>query len=42
MTTDNVGNDQSQTYSRDCLVDYVYYTTRSKPKLDVILLKTGL
>ncbi len=38
-TTDDEGNDQSQTYSRDCLVDDVYYTTCSKPKSDVILLK---
>ncbi len=38
--TGNKGNDQSQTYSRDdWLVDNVYYTTHSKPKSDVILLK---
>ncbi len=33
------GDDQSPTYSRDWLVDDVYYTTRTKPKSDVILLK---
>ncbi len=33
------GNDQSNTYSRDWLVDDVYYTTHSKLKTDVILLK---
>ncbi len=33
------GNDQSHTYSRDWLMDDVYHTTRSRPKLDVILLK---
>ncbi len=32
-------NNQSSTYSRDWLVEDVYYPTRSKPKLDVILLK---
>ncbi len=32
-------DDQSPTYSRDWLVDDVYYTTRTKPKSDVILLK---
>ncbi len=30
---------QSPTYSRDWFVDDVYYTTRTKPKSDVILLK---
>ncbi len=37
--TINEGNDQSPTYSRDWLVDDVYYTTRSKLKSDVFLLK---
>ncbi len=37
--TNNDCNDQSPTYSRDRLVDDVYYTTRSKLKSDVILLK---
>ncbi len=32
-------NDQYPTYSRDWLVDDVYYTTRTKSKSDVILLK---
>ncbi len=35
----NEGDNQSPTYSRDWLVDDVYYTTRTKPKWDVILLK---
>ncbi len=39
MMTNDEGNDQSHTYSRDWLVDDVYHTTRSKPKSDVILLK---
>ncbi len=38
-TTIDEGNDQSPTYSRDWWVDDVYYTTRSKPKSDVILLQ---
>ncbi len=38
MTNDE-GDDQSQTYSRNWLSDDVYYTTRPKPKSDVILLK---
>ncbi len=38
MTIDE-GNDQSPTYSRDLLVEAVYYTTSSKLKSDVILLK---
>ncbi len=37
--TNDDGNDQSPTYIRDWLVDDVYYTTRFKLKLDVILLK---
>ncbi len=37
--TNDESNDQSPTYSRDWLVDAVYYTTRSKPKSDIILLK---
>ncbi len=37
--TNDGSNDQSPTYSRDWLVDDVYYTTCSKPKSDVILLK---
>ncbi len=32
-------NDESPSYSRDWLVDDVYYTTCSKPKEDIILLK---
>ncbi len=32
-------DDQSPTYSRDWLVDNVYYLTQTKPKSDVILLK---
>ncbi len=28
---DTIANDQSPTYSRDWLVDDVYYTTRTKP-----------
>ncbi len=39
MMTNDGGTDQSHTYSRDCSVDDVYHTTRSKPKSDVILLK---
>ncbi len=38
MTNDE-GDDQSHTYSRNWLLDDVYHTTRSKPKSDVILLK---
>ncbi len=37
--TNNEGDDQSQTYSRNWLLDNVYHTNRSKPKSDVILLK---
>ncbi len=37
MTNDE-GDGQSQTHSRNCLSDDVYYTTRSKHKSDVILL----
>ncbi len=39
MITNDEGNDQAHTYSRDWLVDNVYNTAHSKPKLDVILLK---
>ncbi len=38
MTKDE-GDNQSLNYSRNWLSDDVYYTTRSKPKSDVILLK---
>ncbi len=38
MTNDE-GNNQSHTYSRNWLLDDVYRMTRSKPKSDVILLK---
>ncbi len=38
MTNDE-GDDKSQSYSRNWLLDDVYHTTRSKPKADVILLK---
>ncbi len=38
MTNDE-GNDQSHTYSRNWLLDDVYHATQSKPKSDVILLK---
>ncbi len=37
--TNDESNDQSPTYSRDWLVDDVYYSTHSKQKLDVILMK---
>ncbi len=33
------GDDPSHTNSRDWLMDNIYYTTHSKPKMDVILLK---
>ncbi len=38
MTNDE-GNDQSQIYIRNWLMDDVYETIRPKPKSDVILLK---
>ncbi len=38
-TADADGDDQSHTYSRDWLVDYVYYISCSKQKADVVLLK---
>ncbi len=37
--TNDGSNDQSPTYSRDWMGDDVYYTTHSKPKSDIILLK---
>ncbi len=38
MTNDE-GNDQSQIYNRNWLVDYVFEKIQQKPKSDVILLK---
>ncbi len=38
-TTDSDGDDQSHTYSRNWLVDDVYYTSHSKPKAGVVLLR---
>ncbi len=37
--TNNEGDDQSHTNSRNWLLDDVYHMTGSKPKSDVILLK---
>ncbi len=37
--TNAEGNNQSQTYNRVCLLDYLHQTIRSKPKADVVLLK---
>ncbi len=39
MMTNNEGNGQSHTYSRDWLVNDVYHRTHSKPKSGVIFLK---